>query len=229
MSSPEEPSPLNFTSTRGRGRGRGRGGRLRPDQGNRFYYRGSRGRGGSSAADRPAPNVPPEPDLRGGLDTTKIIDTIPAPTRHAATDFPIKNVKYVASYNWVDAEKPTIIVPGAALPSLEVFLGITNSPLQDHQLYGPSGQSHLHCSLTKISFISTGILRSCPSTHCYHCLQPRTRYIARRRHPSNGRLWTSSQTATVCANSCAGLTRRQTEQYAISGSMSSLSAPRLSC
>lgn len=114
MLSREQPSRLNFTSTRGRG-----GGRLRPDFGNRFYFQGSRGRGTSSAAASLAPNCPPEPDLKEGLDTTKIIDTIPRPPRPAAPkDFPIDNVKYVASYNWVDAEKPTIIVPGAALSFL---------------------------------------------------------------------------------------------------------------
>ena len=114
----EQPSRFSFTNTRGRGRGRGgrQGGRLRPDLGNRFYFQGSRGRGGGSATDRPAPDVPPEPDFKGGLDATTIIDTIPAPARHAAPeDFPINNVKYVASYNWVDAEKPTIMVPGPAL------------------------------------------------------------------------------------------------------------------
>jgi hypothetical protein len=112
MLSREEPSRTNFTSftsTRGRG-----GGRLRPDYGNRFYFQGSRGRGGSSA-NRPAPNSPTEPDLKEGLDLTKIIATVPAPARPAAPDdFPIENVKYVASYNWIQGEKPTIIAPGAA-------------------------------------------------------------------------------------------------------------------
>ncbi|KAH8993065.1 hypothetical protein EDB86DRAFT_3244229 [Lactarius hatsudake] len=75
MSSREQPSRLNFTKTRGRG------GRLRPDNGNRFYLQGSRGRGGAR------PKVPEY--------------------------FPIDNVKYVASYNWVEAEKPTMVVPGS--------------------------------------------------------------------------------------------------------------------
>lgn len=103
----EQPSRLNFTNTRGRG------GHLRPDYGNRFYFRGSRGRGGGSAA-RPAHDLPPEPDLKEGLDTTKIIGTIPTPTRPVAPEnFPIDNVEYVASYNWIEAEKPTIVVPGS--------------------------------------------------------------------------------------------------------------------
>ena len=106
MLSHEQPSRLNFTNTRGRG------GRIKPDYGNRFYVRGSRGRGGGPA--RPDHNSPLEPDLKEGLDTTKIIKTIPAPARPTAPeDFPINNVKYVASYNWIDAEKPTIVVPGA--------------------------------------------------------------------------------------------------------------------
>ncbi|KAH9060204.1 hypothetical protein EDB87DRAFT_1831622 [Lactarius vividus] len=107
MSSREQPSRLNSTKTRGRG------GRLRPDNGNRFYLHGSRGRGGSSAA-RPAHDFPPEPDLKEGLDTTEIIQKIPAPPRPKAPEhFPIDNVKYVASYNWVEAEKPTMVVPGS--------------------------------------------------------------------------------------------------------------------
>src|SRR6266702_1207530 len=106
MSSREQPSRLNFTNTRGRD------GHLRPDYGNRFYFCGSRGRWGGSAA-RPAHNFPLEPDLKEGLDTTKIVETIPTPTRPTAPeDFPIDNVKYIASYNWIDAEKPTIVVPG---------------------------------------------------------------------------------------------------------------------
>ncbi|KAI0246423.1 hypothetical protein BJV78DRAFT_1356176 [Lactifluus subvellereus] len=44
----------------------------------------------------------------------KIIETIPAPARPTApAALPIENVKYLASYNWVDTEKPTIIVPGS--------------------------------------------------------------------------------------------------------------------
>ena len=50
-----------------------------------------------------------------GLNTTKIIDTIPAPLHPATPEkFPIENVKYVASYSGIEAENPTIIVPGAS-------------------------------------------------------------------------------------------------------------------
>ena len=115
MSSREQPSRLNFTTRRGRGS------RLRPDYGNRFYFQGSRGRRGGSST-RPARNFPSEPDLKDGLDTTEIVDTITAPAHPAAPEnFPINNVKYVASYNWTDAEKPTIIVPGAVLSFPYVF------------------------------------------------------------------------------------------------------------
>ncbi|KAH8983908.1 hypothetical protein EDB92DRAFT_1951194 [Lactarius akahatsu] len=106
MSSREQPSRLNFTNTRRRG------GRLRPDYGNRFYFFGSRERGGGSAA-RPADNFPSEPDLKEGLDTT-IIQTISTPAHPMVPEyFPIDNVKYVASYNWTGAEEPTIVVPGS--------------------------------------------------------------------------------------------------------------------
>ncbi|SRR6266404_172364 len=105
----EQPSRRNFnffTTIRGRD------GRLKPDHGNRFYLYGSRGRG--SGLYRPPHYRTSEPDIKEGL--TKIFETIPTPARPIAPPekFPINNVKYVASYNWADKEKPTIVVPGAS-------------------------------------------------------------------------------------------------------------------
>jgi len=86
--------------------------------GNRYYtrggggsdFRGGRGRGQSNAVH----NSPPEADIKESLDTSKIIETIPQPARESTLkDLPIKNVKYVASYNWVEKPEPTIVVPGA--------------------------------------------------------------------------------------------------------------------
>ncbi|KAI9448926.1 hypothetical protein F5148DRAFT_987853 [Russula earlei] len=60
------------------------------------------------------PNCPPEADIKEGLDTSNLIETIPQPVRLSAPkDVPIENVRYLASYNWVDTEKPTIVVPGS--------------------------------------------------------------------------------------------------------------------
>ena len=89
-------------------------GSFRPDYGNRHYVRGGRGRGGSSATSRATPtNFPSEADIKKGLDTSKVVETIPPPPRPSAVeDVPIENVQYVASYNWVDKEDPTIVVPG---------------------------------------------------------------------------------------------------------------------
>ena len=103
----------NFSSfTRG---GYG-GSRPRPDYGNRHYVRGGRGRGGGSTA-TPL-NFPPEADIKKGLDTSKVIETIPQPSHPSALeDLPIENVQYVASYNWVDTEQPTIVVPGMSFLS----------------------------------------------------------------------------------------------------------------
>jgi hypothetical protein len=105
-------SRSNFTSSTG-----GR----RPDFTNSHYFRSSRGgrggRGGSTT--RPAHDVLPEANMKEGLDTTKIVETMSQPTRPTAPEeSPIKNVKYVASYNWIDKEKPTIAVPGATYISL---------------------------------------------------------------------------------------------------------------
>jgi hypothetical protein len=99
----------NFTGPRGYG-----GGRARPDLGNRHYIHGGRGRGGGSSA--ASLSFPPEANMKKGLDTSKAIETIPAPRRPSALeDIPIENVQYVASYNWVDTEQPTIIVPGTSV------------------------------------------------------------------------------------------------------------------
>ena len=41
-----------------------------------------------------------------------------SPLSALTTAVPIENVQYVASYNCVDTEQPTIVVPGASFPSL---------------------------------------------------------------------------------------------------------------
>jgi len=103
----EQSSRVNSSSTRGRGLG------PKPDSGNRFYNQVSEGRR-NRFTPKPAPDSPPGPDIKEGLDTSKIIKTISAPARLAAPEiFPIDNVEYVASYNWIDAENPTMVVPGA--------------------------------------------------------------------------------------------------------------------
>src|SRR6266404_1699555 len=104
MSRQQQTRP-NFGST-------GRGGR-RPDIANSNYLRSSRGGRGGAAA-RPAYDNTPEANVKEGLDTSKTIETIAQPSRPSAPEaVPIQNVKYVASYNWVDEVKPTIAVPGA--------------------------------------------------------------------------------------------------------------------
>jgi hypothetical protein len=96
----------------------------RPDFGNRYYVRGggggnnSRGRGtrgGGPFTRSTSDNFPPEAeaDIKEGLDTSRIIETIPSPARLSAPEhIPIENTRYVASYNWVAKEEPTIVVPG---------------------------------------------------------------------------------------------------------------------
>src|SRR5260221_6235643 len=94
----------------------------RPDLGNRFYVRGGgnnpRGtRGGGPHNRSTSGNFPPEADIKEGLDTSRIIETIPSPARQAAPEhIPIENTRYVASYNWVPKEEPTIVVPGTGFP-----------------------------------------------------------------------------------------------------------------
>jgi hypothetical protein len=99
---------------------------LKPDSGNRYYVRDGptlRGakRGGARAT---PPDVPPEADIKQGLDISKVIETIAVPADPATPKgVSIENVKYVASYNWVDTEKPTIIVPGQGFTT-PVFSGL---------------------------------------------------------------------------------------------------------
>jgi hypothetical protein len=121
LQSPEKPYIIHMSSEYGgnfssfnRGYGGGRG---RPDLGNRYYIRGGRGRGGGSGSSGTALSFPPETDIKKDLDTSKAIETVPSPPRPSAVeDIPIENVQYVSSYNWVDKEQPTIVVPGAGSP-----------------------------------------------------------------------------------------------------------------
>jgi hypothetical protein len=119
-------------------------------------------------------------------------------------------VKYVASYNWINAEKPTIVVPGEmpSLPYIFVLIPVIDS-LQVRLLYELGAPSHPRCSPMMLLYILAGIGQSCPNTRCYHFWPLRTGYIAKvRRHLSTGQLWTSSRSATLCATSCAGPNRQ---------------------
>jgi hypothetical protein len=90
------------------------GGRARPDYGNRHYLRGGGGVGGGRSA--ASLNFPPEADIKKGLDTSNVIETIPIPPRPTGVEkVPIENVQYVASYNWVETDHPTIVAPGTSV------------------------------------------------------------------------------------------------------------------
>jgi hypothetical protein len=66
--------------------------------------------------------------MKRGLDTSKVIETVPAPPRPSALeDVPIENVQYVASYNWVDTDEPTIVVPGMGALPVSVLKDINHS------------------------------------------------------------------------------------------------------
>ena len=85
-----------------------------------IHTRPSRGRQGyhprDSGAEHPTyfVRLPPKRELTEGLSQT-VKRTLERPTVSMNSgDVPIKpeNLKYVASYNWVDESRPTIIVPG---------------------------------------------------------------------------------------------------------------------
>ncbi|KZT22819.1 hypothetical protein NEOLEDRAFT_1097007 [Neolentinus lepideus HHB14362 ss-1] len=77
----------------------------------------SRGRGSGSypgrGSNRPAPASIPRRDYHEGLGTTALKVLNKPSTGASAQDVQITNLEYLASYNWVEAQKPTIIVPGA--------------------------------------------------------------------------------------------------------------------
>jgi hypothetical protein len=96
------------------------GGHFKLDYCNSHYVRGRRVKGSTTTS----LSFPPDVNIKKGLDMSRIIETIhPPPRPSVLEDIPIENVQYVASYNWVDAEQPTIVVPGASIPSpLEISL-----------------------------------------------------------------------------------------------------------
>lgn len=51
-------------------------------------------------------------EMKEGLDLAPL-KTLTKPTVASATALQLKNIAYVGSYNWIEATKPTIIVPGA--------------------------------------------------------------------------------------------------------------------
>lgn len=93
--------------------------RSQPDRGNvRTFIRGP---GRDNASPKPdfgnslgtrGGGTPTRTNIKESLDTSRIIETITPPARLSAPEhIPIKNTRYVASYNWVEGEEPTIVVP----------------------------------------------------------------------------------------------------------------------
>ncbi|TFK48829.1 hypothetical protein OE88DRAFT_510839 [Heliocybe sulcata] len=74
----------------------------------RGYYSGATGRSTWS----PAVNIPRR-DFHDGLGSKAIKVLSEPPSGSAVEDVEIANLEYLASYNWVEARTPTIIVPGS--------------------------------------------------------------------------------------------------------------------
>lgn len=112
-------------SLRGQGRGSWRGG----------ADRGGRGRAWYPKPLPTAPSGPKGPEI-DSIDIKALLIEEDAPE--------ITNVEYIASYNWVDSAKPTVLVPGKhpphpsrncdRLPTLEMFN--TDNASQAHHLLG---------------------------------------------------------------------------------------------
>lgn len=58
------------------------------------------------------PNLPADRDILEGL-LPSPVQTIEKPAACAdADEIRVRDLKYIGSYNWVESQKPTIIVPG---------------------------------------------------------------------------------------------------------------------
>ncbi|KAI0365689.1 hypothetical protein BV20DRAFT_1027527 [Pilatotrama ljubarskyi] len=85
-------------------------------RGNALGY--GRGRSGSYSAQyntrQTSATLPPDRDLKAGL-RPQPLRTLskPQPATSAGRSIKPENVKYIGSYNWVEEEDPTIIVPGS--------------------------------------------------------------------------------------------------------------------
>lgn len=82
----------------------------------RGSWRGGTSRGGRGGAWYPKP-LPKAPS--GAYGPT--IDSVDTKALLIEEDSPeIANVEYVASYNWLDGTKPTVLVPGKHPPALSI-------------------------------------------------------------------------------------------------------------
>ena len=89
------------------------------------------------------------------------------------------NVKYVASYNWIEAEKPRIIVPGVYNFVLHVCFLISIFIAGSPTIW--SGSRFPFTLQPDDDFVYADCyVRSCPNIRCCHFWLLRTRYIARR-------------------------------------------------
>ena len=83
---------------------------------------GAHGRGGKSSsitnlypASRQSiknDSLPPDREISEGLQSTAIQNVTKPSTTRGAGSVEARDVKFIGSYNWVDAVKPTMIVPG---------------------------------------------------------------------------------------------------------------------
>jgi hypothetical protein len=93
-------------TVRGRGRGRGRG----QPRGGSSSTQAQR----NSASNKPK-NKPTKRSIKDGLQPEPIRVITRPQEQSTKTDVAITNVRYLASYSWIDTGKPTIIIPGEYL------------------------------------------------------------------------------------------------------------------
>lgn len=83
----------------------------------RGWRGGSRGAysdlGGFTGGSYSGASVQPDREIRDGL-TARHIKTFSKPEPVDEANIAIKDLTYIGSYNWINAKKPTIIIPGAS-------------------------------------------------------------------------------------------------------------------
>lgn len=135
------------------------------------YRRGGyagRGRKGDGATYTPAlSSLPPERSLIEGLNPNPV-KTLARPTPQEVSDkvVAVRNLNYIGSFNWTNATKPTVIIPGSLYPACS-SCAFTNylTPTQGAPGYGATGRSHTVCGPTLASDSSTRRAIVCRSIH----------------------------------------------------------------
>jgi hypothetical protein len=95
-----------------------------------------------------SPSLPADRDILEGL-LPLHVSIVAKPSASANADekkIKVQDLKYIGSYNWVESQKPTIIVPGKIARDSPMVLP-SHLPRQDHLQNGVTRQLHIKLTL----------------------------------------------------------------------------------